>query len=154
MQFFLNRSRLVCVPDECRKNDGCYCKITRLCWTRSWCRICPYVGKIGGCSQIAQKFLNRNVQTFGYVFHDTNGQNHGKTLMIPWYLLNEIYMVTYYLHCYGKDNSKKLYENLGGRKYRIGNVCSFIENKGYFCQWMWMTSKLLERSRIWHPCGK
>ena len=57
-----------------------------------------------------------------------------ETLMIPWYLLHEIYMVTYYLHCYGKDNSKKLYENLGGRKYRIGNVCSFIENKGYFCQ--------------------
>ena len=62
-------------------------------------------------------------------------------------------MFTHYLHSYGKDNSKKLYANLGGKKYRIGNVCSSIENKGYFCQCMWMTSTLLERSRIWHPCG-
>ena len=51
----------------------------------------------------------------------------------------------------GKAISKKLYWNLGGRKYRIGNVSSFIENKGYFCQYMWMTSKWLERSNIWIP---
>ena len=36
---------------------------------------------------------NQNVQMFGYVFHDTNGQNHEGKLKIPWYLLNEIYMV-------------------------------------------------------------
>ena len=53
-----------------------------------------------------------------------------------------------------KDNSEKLCENLDGRKYRIGNVCLFIENKCYSCQKMWMTSKRLERSRIWLPCGK
>ena len=34
--------------------------------------------------------------------------------------------------CYGRDTSKKLYDNLDGRKLRIGNVCSFIGNKGYF----------------------
>ena len=31
-------------------------------------------------------------------------------------------------------------------KYRIGNACSFIENKGYFCQFLWMTSKWLEEA--------
>ena len=30
------------------------------------------------------KFQKRNVLMFGYVFHDTNGQNHGKVLKIPW----------------------------------------------------------------------
>ena len=43
---------------------------------------------------------------------------------------------------------KKLYWNLDGREYRIGNVCAFIENKGYFCQYWWMTSKWLKRNRI------
>ena len=45
---------LVCVPDDCCKNNGCCCKITRLWRTSSWCSICLYSGKIGGCSQIAQ----------------------------------------------------------------------------------------------------
>ena len=62
--------------------------------------------------------------------------------------------VTHYLHRYGKDNSKKLYENLGGRKYRIGNVYLLIENKDYSYRYTWMTSKLLERSGLWLPCGK
>ena len=30
---------------------------------------------------------------FGYVFHDTSGPNHGKVLKIPWYLLNETFVV-------------------------------------------------------------
>ena len=29
---------------------------------------------------------------FGYVIHDTNGQDHGKALKIPWCLLNETCM--------------------------------------------------------------
>ena len=35
-----------------------------------------------------------------------------------------------------------------GWKNKIGNVCSFIENNGDFCQKMWMTSKSLERRRM------
>ena len=27
---------------------------------------------------------------FEHVFHDTNGRNHGRTLKIPWLLLNEM----------------------------------------------------------------
>ena len=43
---------------------------------------------------------------------------------------------------------------LGWGKVHIGNVCLFIEDKIYFCQYLWMTSKWLERSRTWLPCGK
>ena len=36
---------------------------------------------------------------------------------------------------------------------KLPNWESLIEKKGCFCQYMWMTSKWLERSRIWLPCG-
>ena len=36
------------------------------------------------------KFQNRNVQTFGFVYHDTNGQNHGSVWKTQSFLLNEI----------------------------------------------------------------
>ena len=41
-----------------------------------------------------------------------------------------------------------------GKKYQIGSVRSFIVNKAYFCQYMWMTLEWLERSRIWFRCGR
>ena len=33
--------------------------------------------KMEDAHKFFQKFHNRNVQTFGFVYHDTNGQNHG-----------------------------------------------------------------------------
>ena len=47
-----------------------------------------------------------------------------------------------------------LFRTWMGENSRIGNVCSFIGNKGYFCQDMRKTSKWLGRSRIWVPCGR
>ena len=35
------------------------------------------------------KFQNRNVQTYGFVHHDTNGQNHGPVWQTQSFLLNE-----------------------------------------------------------------
>ena len=49
--------------------------------------------KNGRCSQIIEKFQNRSVQTFGFVYHDTNGQNHGPVWKTQSFLLNEICMV-------------------------------------------------------------
>ena len=68
-------------------------KIMVLWRTSNWYSISLFSGKIGGCSKSAQKkFLIRNVQTFGYVFRDTNGPNFGETLKIPWYLLNDTFI--------------------------------------------------------------
>ena len=39
------------------------------------------------------KFQNRSVQTFGFVYHDTNGLNHGPVRKTQSFLLNEICMV-------------------------------------------------------------
>ena len=127
--FFMNKARPAS-PDDCRKKrdvdarlPGCdgqaAVSILRLNW-----RMLP------DCS----KFLNPNVQMFGYVGHVTDGQNHWQTLKIPWCFLNEIYMATLLLFCCGKDDLKKFYWNLGGERCRLENVCSFIENKGCFCQ--------------------
>ena len=100
------------------------------------------------------KYRSQNVQTYGYVFHDINGQTPAQTLKILWCFLNEICTDTHLLGNCGKDSSRKFCWSLDEKKDQIGNVCLFIENKYYFCQKLWMTSKWLERSRIWLPCGR
>ena len=43
---------------------------------------------------------------------------------------------------------EKAFWNVVGKKYQIGNACSFRENKRYSYRSMWVTSKWPERSRI------
>ena len=45
--------------------------------------------------------------------HDTSGPNLGLILKIPWFLLNEICLVTHLLDCCGKDNLKRILLGLG-----------------------------------------
>ena len=66
------------------------------------------------CTQVkikdAPKLLKiqyRNVQTYGFVYHDTNGQNHGPVWKTQSFFLNEICMVILWQDCHGKDNLKK-----------------------------------------------
>ena len=87
------------------------------------------------------KFLNRNVQMFGYVFHDTNGQNHGKRLTLPWYFLNETCTVIHWPDCCGKENSKRFMRTWMGENSELGIYVRSSENKAYVCQCTWMTSK-------------
>ena len=54
----------------------------------------------------------------------------------------------------GKAIGASIYQHLDVEKYRIANVFLFIENKGYFCHYMWTIFKWLERSRICLPCGR
>ena len=75
----------------------------------------------------------RNVRIFGYVYHKTNGQNHGQALKIQRFVLNEICTDTHSLVSCGKDSSRI------GRKFQIGNVCSLNEKKDYSCLCMWTT---------------
>ena len=92
------------------------------------------------------KFQNRNVQTFGFVYHDTNGPNPvWKTQSFP---LSEICMVILWQDCHGKGNLRKSYWNTVGRRFLIWNDYSYTVKKGcsYLC--MWMTSDWLERDKI------
>ena len=56
-----------------------------------------------------QKFQNRNVQTFGFVYHDTNGLNHGPVLKSQSFLSSGICTVIARQDCYGKGNLRKSY---------------------------------------------
>ena len=52
---------------------------------------------------------NRNVQTFGFVYHDTNGLNHGPVSKTQLFLLNGICMVILWQDYYGNGNLRKSY---------------------------------------------
>ena len=64
------------------------------------------------CSQIIENSPNRTVQTFGFVYHDTNGQNHGPVWKTQLFLLSGIYIVILWQDCYGKGNLRKFYWNM------------------------------------------
>ena len=91
------------------KINGYHLQIAWLRWTSSRRSISLYPSENGRCSQINQKFQNRSVQTFGFVYHDTNGLNHGPVWKTQPFLLSEIYMVIFWQDCYGKGNLRKSY---------------------------------------------
>ena len=71
------------------------------------------------------KFQNRSVQTFGFVYHDTNGQNHGPIWKTQMFLLSGICMVILWQKFCGKSHLRKSYWSMAGRKFQIGNVSSY-----------------------------
>ena len=101
-----------------------------------------------------KKIYNRNVQIFGFVYHDTNGQNHGTASQTQSFLLSEICMVILWQDCYGKGNLRTSYCSTVGRRFPIGNACSFTVKKCYSYLCMWMTSNWLERDKTLIRCGK
>ena len=102
-------------------------------WQATDAVICLNPGKNGRFSQIVFKFQNRSVQTFGFVYHDTNGQNHGPVMKDPVVLLErKCVMVILWQDCYGKGNLRKSYWNMTGRKFQIGNVSLYHREKGLF----------------------
>ena len=100
------------------------------------------------------KFQNRNVQTFGFVCHDTNGLNHGPVWKTQSFLLSEICTVILWQDCYGKGNLRKSYCSTVGRRFPIGNAYSYTVKKCYSYLCMWMTSNWLERNKTLIRCGK
>ena len=56
-------------------------------------KIMDIISRLPGCDGQAADASIRSVQTFGFVYHDTNGQNHGPVVKIQSFLLNEICMV-------------------------------------------------------------
>ena len=65
--------------------------------------------KMEDAHKLLKKFQNRSVQAFGFVYHDTNGQNHGPVWKTQSFLLSEICMVILWQDYYGKGNLRKSY---------------------------------------------
>ena len=57
------------------------------------------------------------------------------------------------MDCFGNDKAKKLCCNLDERKYRIGNVSWFIENKGFVFQYT-MTQNVGKKKKMVHMWKK
>ena len=68
------------------------------------------------------EFQNRNVQTFGFVYHDTNCLNHGPVWKTQSFLLSEMCTVILWQDCYGKGNLRTFYWSTVGKKFQIGNA--------------------------------
>ena len=88
-----------------------------------------------------KKIPSESVQIYGYVFHDTSGQNLGQTLKTQCFLLNEICTDIHLLASFWEDGSWKFYWDVDRKKYQIGNVCVCIESRDYSFPHTWMTKK-------------
>ena len=65
--------------------------------------------KMEDAHKLFKKFPNRHAQTFGFVYHDTNGQNLGPVSKTQSFLLNGICTVILWQDYYGKGNLRKSY---------------------------------------------
>ena len=100
------------------------------------------------------KFPTRNVQTHGYVFHDTNGQNRGRKWRSRGTSWTKFVWTPICWSLVGKTVRGRSVGTWMVKKYRIGKVSLVTEIKDYSYRYTWMASKLLERSRMWLPCGR
>ena len=75
-----------------------------------------------------RRFPNRNVQTYGYVYHDTNGLNHGPVWKTQSFLLSEICMVILWQDGCGKGGLGKFYGSTFGTKFIIWE-CLFVHRE-------------------------
>ena len=76
-------------------------------------------------------FPNRNVQTFGFVYHDTNGLNHGQVWKTQSFLLSEICTVILWQDCYGKGILRKSYCSTVGRRFSNWECLFVHREKGF-----------------------
>ena len=143
-------TRMACFTNDGCKSDGRYCETTWLCRTSRRRSICLHTSKMEDAPKVVEKSrvgvskkMDTQVAKIFVKHWGPSGSSWTKLLRTP-HLLDSC----------GKDNLRKFYWDLDGKKYRIGNACLFIGNKEYSCQCTWMTSKWLGESRTWHPCGR
>ena len=87
--------------------------------------------KNGRCSKIIEN-SKIGMSRHGFVYHDTNGQNHGPVWKIQSFLLSDICTVILKQDCYGKGNLRKSFLNYGWKM--VSNwECFFVHReKGLF----------------------
>ena len=100
------------------------------------------------------KFPNRNVQTFGFVNHDTNGQNHGPVWKTQSFLLNEICMVILWQDCYGERQFENILLKYGWEKVSNWECLSVHREKGLFLSVYVDDIKLVGKKKTLVRCGK
>ena len=100
------------------------------------------------------KFQSQNAQTFGYVYRNTNGPNHGPVWKTQSFLLNGICTVIFWQDKYGKRNSGKFYWNTVGEKFQIWNAYLLTAKKRLFLSVYVDDSKLAGKKQNIDPMWK
>ena len=119
------KGRVVLRGDIVKDNSGSYAVFTEQGSSASQmtaAKIMDIISMLPGCDgqaadavsaytqvKMEDKFQNRSVQTFGFVYHDTNGQNHGPVWKTQSFLLKGICMVILWQDYCGKGNLRKSY---------------------------------------------
>ena len=101
------------------------------------------------------KIPNRNVQTFGYVYNDTNGPNHGPVWKTQSFLLSEIFTVILWQDCVWERQFRE--SSIGtrsGKSFKIGNVYLSTEQEDYSYQCMWTRSNWQAEQKIQNRLGQ
>ena len=88
--------------------------------------------KMEDASKLLKIPISEKVQTFGFVYHDTHGLNHGPVWKIQLFLLNGTCTVILWQDLIGKGNVRKSYRSTVGTRFQIGNACSYTVKKGLF----------------------
>ena len=99
--------RIISITSDGCKSNGYYITTTRMRRTSSRRNICLHPGQNGRFTNVVQNSKIRNVQTCGFVYHDTNGLNHGPVWKTQSFLLKGICTVIRKQDSYGKGNSSK-----------------------------------------------
>ena len=84
-----------------------------------------------------------------FVYHDTNGLNHGPVWKTQSFLLKGICTVILWQDFNEKGNLRKSYWNMAGRKFQVGNVSLYIVEKDYSYLCMWMTKIDWKETKFW-----
>ena len=132
------KGRVVLRGDIVKDNSGSYAVFTEQGSSASQmtaAKIMDIISRLPGCDGQAADAVSAYTQVkmedahkllkipksecpghFGFVYHDTNGQNHGPVWKTQSFLLNEICMVILWQDYYGKGNLRKSYLKHGWEK--------------------------------------
>ena len=140
------KSRVVLRGDIVKDDSGSYAVFTKQGSSASQmkaAKVMDIISRLPGCdgqaadavsayipgkmeeAQNYWKFQNRNVQTFGFVYHDTNGLNPGPVSKTQLFLLNGICTVILWPDCYRKGNLRKSFCSTVGKMFPNWNVSSY-----------------------------
>ena len=146
------KGRVVLRGDIVKDDAGSYAVFTEQGSSASQmtaAKIMDIISRLPGCDGQAADAVSaytqvkmeddRGVQTFGFVYHDTNGLNHGPVWKTQSFLLSEMCTVIFSKDSYGKGNSRKFYWNTVGEMFQVGNVFFVNRGKDYSCLCMWTT---------------
>ena len=138
--------RFICATNDCRKGNGHKIKASRMRRTSSRRSISLHPCQNGGRSRIVETSEIGMPRHFGDVYHDTSGPNLGPTSKTQSFPLER--------NLYGHPSSCQIVGRTICKRSVGTRMGESIESKVCSWQFAWMTSNLLEWSKISISCGR